>query len=44
MIWYFLAGVIAGIVGTVKYSRWWVKKHTKEIIIKKIEEDNNDRT
>lgn len=27
MIWYFLAGAIAGVVGTVKYSRWWVRRH-----------------
>jgi len=42
LIWYFLAGVIAGIVGTVKYSRWWVWKHIT--IVETKQKDMEEKT
>ena len=35
MIWFFLAGVIAGAVGMIKYSTWWVRKHVIPVRIEK---------
>lgn len=29
MIWFFIAGFISGVVGTLKFSTYWVKKHNK---------------
>lgn len=45
MIWFFLAGMVAGAVGMTMYSSWWVRKHTKSIKIQKLDmEDEDDRT
>ena len=31
MIWYFLAGMVAGAVGMTMYARWWMSTHIKEV-------------
>ena len=31
MIWFFLAGYIAGVVGVVMLLFWWIKKHTIKV-------------
>lgn len=31
MIWFFIAGWIAGAVFVVMYAHWWIKKHAKVI-------------
>lgn len=43
MIWFFLAGMVAGAVGVVMVLRWWMRTHmvkvTKEDIIEELKED-----
>ena len=31
MIWFFLAGFIAGAVGAVMLIWWWIKTHIKQV-------------
>ena len=31
LIWFFLAGFIAGAVGMVLFARWWIQKHIKRV-------------
>ena len=31
MIWFFLAGFIAGIVGMMMYANWWCRTHLTEV-------------
>ena len=31
MIWFFLAGFIAGAVGMVMFAGWWIRKHMKRV-------------
>ena len=38
MIWFFLAGMIAGAVGVLMYAHYWVRKHT---VIKTNNEEEN---
>ena len=40
MIWFFLAGYIAGVVGAVMYANWWVGKH---VTFFKIEEKQEEK-
>lgn len=49
MIWFFLAGMISGAVGTIMYARWWIEKHTTRItreeldkVMKHMEEKSDD--
>lgn len=47
LIWFFLAGMIAGAVGMVKYAHWWMNRHTTVIKltkedIEKMEEKSDD--
>ena len=50
LIWFFLAGMIAGAVGMVMYSDWWMEKHirmrklTLENIVQEIKESQNGET
>lgn len=41
MIWFFIAGFISGVVGTVMYSKWWMYKHLTILKIEDIKEDKN---
>jgi len=41
MIWYFLAGFIAGVVGTIQFSKWFAKRC---IIITEEDKDDDERT
>ena len=42
MIWFFLAGMIAGVVGVIMVLMWWIRTHaikvTPEQMMKDIEE------
>jgi len=31
MIWFFLAGFVAGVVGSVMLATWWVKTHIRKV-------------
>ena len=31
MIWFFLAGWIAGAVFMIMYAHWWVRRHTRKV-------------
>lgn len=31
MIWFFLAGFIAGAVGMVMFAGWWIKRHMVKV-------------
>lgn len=31
MIWYFLAGFIAGVVGVLMFLGWWLRSHVKRV-------------
>ena len=31
MIWFFLAGFIAGAVGAVMFAEWWIRTHMKRV-------------
>ena len=31
MIWYFLAGMIAGAAGVIMVLRWWIRSHMKRV-------------
>ena len=42
MIWFFLAGMVAGAVGMVMYAGWWMRRHTKIVNIKDWEEKSDD--
>lgn len=33
MIWFFLAGFIAGAVGMVMFAGWWIKTHAKRVSV-----------
>ena len=35
MIWFFLMGMVAGVVGAVMFAEWWVRKHA--VPIEKVE-------
>lgn len=37
MIWFFLAGWIAGAVGTMMFSKWWIHRHA--VVVHISEED-----
>ena len=47
LIWYFLAGWIAGAVGTVMFATWWIKRHAKRVtadeMIRTIEETRHGK-
>ena len=32
MVWFFLAGFIAGVVGTIKFSRWMMERDDQDEI------------
>ena len=42
MIWYFLAGWLAGWVGCFMFAGWWVRKHTVYRRVRKVEQDVMD--
>lgn len=49
MIWFFLAGMIAGAVGMMMLATWWVRTHAKRVTleemkeeIEQMKEDNNN--
>jgi len=47
MIWFFLAGMIAGAVGMLMYARQWVRSHAKVVRMtkdefEKLEEKSDD--
>ena len=44
MIWYFLAGLIAGAVGWHKLIQWLGGKIQQEKMLKELEGDNDDRS
>ena len=49
MIWFFLAGFIAGAVGMVLFAGWWIRSHAKRVTpeeaIKDLEEmEKEDET
>lgn len=48
MIWFFLAGMIAGAVGVIVVLMWWIRTHaikvTPEQMMKDIEELGKDKT
>lgn len=31
MIWFFLAGFVAGAVGMVMFATWWIRSHVKRV-------------
>ena len=37
MIWFFLAGFISGVVGTLKFANWYVRRNT--IYVQKVDDD-----
>lgn len=39
MIWFFLAGFIAGAAGTVMYAHHWIVRHTTKVLMTKDEWD-----
>ena len=41
MIWYFLAGFIAGVVGTIQFSKWFAKRC---IVIEEEVDKDDERT
>jgi uncharacterized membrane protein YedE/YeeE len=49
MIWFFLAGFIAGAVGVIMYARWWLRSHVTKVTpeealrdLRKLEEEEKD--
>ncbi len=48
MIWFFLAGMVAGAVGVILILQWWIRTHaikvTPEQMMKDIEELGKDKT
>ena len=49
MIWFFLAGFVAGAVGMVMFASWWIRKHMKRVTpeeamhdLKLMEEDKKE--
>ena len=51
MIWYFLAGMVSGAVGTVMFIRWYAESHAIKLkvtseelekTLKSLEEKKND--
>lgn len=48
MIWYFLAGMIAGAVGVIMVLMWWIRKHaikvTQEQLKNILEETEHEKS
>ena len=42
MIWFFLAGMVAGAVGMIMFAHYWVHKHAVVIKTNDKEENKND--
>ena len=49
MIWFFLTGWIAGVIGTVMFAKWWMHTHVKRVTpeeamrdLKNMEEEKED--
>ena len=46
MIWFFLAGWVAGAIGMVLFARWWLSNHVTRVTLddlkKEIEEEKSD--
>ena len=40
MIWFFLAGFISGVVGTVMYAEHWIRKRTTVVRMEKKEKED----
>lgn len=43
MIWYFLAGMIAGAVGMVMVANWWMRTHATVIHLPPDEEEQDEQ-
>ena len=41
MIWYFLAGWIAGVVGVIMLLHWWIRTHMEVIESEEDTEEEN---
>ena len=39
VIWFFLAGMIAGAVGMIMLAGWWVRKHIKKVTAEEMEDE-----
>lgn len=39
MLWFFLAGMISGAVGTVMYANYWIRKHAQVIKLPPLNEE-----
>lgn len=44
MIWFFLAGFIAGSIGTLRFAGWWVKRFDKDWYERECNNDECTRT
>lgn len=44
MIWFFLAGWIAGAVAVVMFLGWWGRTHVASIYVVEEEEESNGKT
>ena len=42
MIWFFLAGMIAGAVGMVMFAGWWIRRHATVIKLPMEEKEESD--
>ena len=42
MIWFFLAGWVAGAVFMVMYAHWWMRRHMKKVTYEEAIEDLQD--
>lgn len=43
MIWFFLAGMIGGVVGAWLLAMWWIRTHMKEVTFEELKKEL-DRT
>ena len=44
MIWYFLAGMIAGAVGMMMFSGWYMERHATVIHLHLPEDEDKEKT
>ena len=42
VIWFFLAGFIGGVVGTVLFAGWWVRSHAKRVTMEEFMQEVED--
>ena len=43
MVWFFLAGWIAGAVWMVLFAKWWITKHAKRVTFDELKEEFEEK-